>query len=609
MGLIEKVARELHTLRIFVATARKVGKVSVGGSDTVADTFEAVVDRAPDAPALRFGERRYTYRQLDEAANRVAGWARGQSIGAGDIVALLMLNRPEYLFIWLGLAKVGAQIALINTNTRAAPLAHAIDVSGASHVVVGAELADALAGAMDSLSGAPRVWVSAAGLAGGSSAAGKSAGWEDVDVHIEKASSARPPASLRTGIKTGDNLFFIYTSGTTGLPKAAFFSHYRFIEVAGAYTGLAGITASDRIYCCLPLYHTAGGVVAVSMALLNGATLVLRDKFSASQFWDDCREHGVTVFQYIGELCRYLLGVPARSDDRMHSVRCAVGNGLRPDIWAEFQERFGIRDIREFYGATEGNFALVNIDNKVGAVGRVPPYARKFFGVKLVRFDVETESHPRGADGFMIECEPGEAGEAIGLIPDKEGQPMGRFEGYRNQEASAKKVLRDVFSKGDSWYRTGDLLRRDGEGYYYFVDRIGDTFRWKGENVATSEVAEVLSVSGGVKEVNVYGVSVPGQDGRAGMAAIVPDESMDLASLYGHVTSQLAVYARPLFVRIRPEIETTGTFKHRKVDLVEDGFDPGRVADPIYFRDDSTGAFIPVDAAMHERIVKGQVRV
>jgi fatty-acyl-CoA synthase len=315
------------------------------------------------------------------------------------------------------------------------------------------------------------------------------------------------------------------------------------------------------------------------------------------------------VFQYIGELCRYLLNRPESPDDRAHRVRCGVGNGLRPDIWARFQERFGIRDIREFYGATEGNFALVNLDNRVGAVGRVPPLLKSKFPVELIRFDVETETHLRGGDGRCIVCAPGEPGEAIGRISTDPKQPLGQFEGYTDQSATDKKVLRDVFEKGDAWYRTGDLLSRDRDGYYYFVDRIGDTFRWKGENVATSEVAEVLSVCPGVLEANVYGVKLPGADGRAGMAALVAAPELSLEDLYAHLSRQLAAYARPLFLRVRGEIDITGTFKHRKVDLVKEGFDPKRIADPLYYRDDARGRFVPLDETLYEEIVAGRARV
>jgi fatty-acyl-CoA synthase len=600
VGPLAKLGRELRTLWLFSRVQRRMGSVPSEGSTTVADVFESVVDAHAASVAVCCAGRELSYQELDAAANRVASWARSQGVGVGDCVALLMPNRAEYLEVWLGLAKLGAQIALVNTSLRAGPLAHAITVSGAGILVLDASLAEQYATARDELETPPVVWA----LGGDVTDA------QNLDEALAAASPARPPADVRAGLRTADNLFFIYTSGTTGNPKAAYFSHHRFLQAGFAYTVLAGIVPSDRVYCVLPLYHTAGGVLAAGMALVNGAALVLREKFSASRFWDDCRSYDVTVFQYIGELCRYLLNLPPSPGDRDHHVRCAVGNGLRPDIWEAFQSRFAIRDIREFYGATEGNFAIVNIDNKVGAVGRVPPYLKNLFPVEVIRFDVETETHPRGADGFCIRCGPGEPGEAIGRIPgEKDNQPLGKFEGYRDRAESEKKILHDVFAKDDAWYRTGDLLSYDAEGYFYFVDRIGDTFRWKGENVATSQVAEVLSVYPSVREANVYGVRVPGADGRAGMAAIVADDDLDLARFYDHMRGQLAEYARPVFIRIRREMDTTGTFKHRKVDLVREGFDPARVSDPLYFRDEVRGALVPLDRTLYDRIVSGELRL
>jgi fatty-acyl-CoA synthase len=343
--------------------------------------------------------------------------------------------------------------------------------------------------------------------------------------------------------------------------------------------------------------------MAVGSALLSGGVLVLARKFSARRFWSDCIENEVTSFQYIGELCRYLLHTPEHSDERRHRVRVCIGNGLRPEIWEQFQERFEIPKIIEFYGATEGNVALMNLDGRVGAVGRLPKLLRAATGVALVKYDVAKDEHVRDEKGFCVPCKPGEVGEAVGRI-----SKLSRFEGYSNPEATEKKILRNVFKPGDAYFRTGDLLRMDADDYYYFVDRIGDTFRWKGENVATSEVAEVLSVCPGVKEANVYGVSVPGHDGRAGMAALVVDAGFDPAKLAERCLRELPSYARPLFLRLLPQIEITGTFKHRKVELVKEGFDPGALRDSLFFLDGERG-YVPLDAALHRRIVSGEQRI
>jgi fatty-acyl-CoA synthase len=342
------------------------------------------------------------------------------------------------------------------------------------------------------------------------------------------------------------------------------------------------------------------------MALTVGGTLVLRRRFSVQAFWDDCVRHRITVFQYIGELCRYLLNAPPSAQERAHSVRAVIGNGLRPDIWGAFQSRFAIPRIVEFYGATEGNVALVNYDGKMGAVGRIPRYARNLFTTRIVRFDLESEVPLRDENGFCIECADDEAGEAIGLIAKEPGKG---FEGYTRQADTERKILRHVFAPDDAWFRTGDLLRRDRHGYFYFVDRIGDTFRWKGENVATSEVAEALSAVKAVVEANVYGVAVKGHDGRAGMAALVVRVGFDAAMLAATLADRLPAYARPLFLRLMPEIGITGTFKHRKIDLVEEGFDPSRIANPLLVFNVLTQHYEALDAARYADILAGRFKI
>jgi fatty-acyl-CoA synthase len=360
------------------------------------------------------------------------------------------------------------------------------------------------------------------------------------------------------------------------------------------------------MYDTLPLYHSTGGVCAVGVALTTGGSLIIRRKFSVQEFWADCHKYRPTFFQYIGELCRYLLNAPPGEHERDHAIRAITGNGLRPEIWKAFQTRFAIPKIIEFYGATEGNVSMLNYDGKLGAVGRVPGYMRSIIKVRIVRFDIETEMPVRGPDGCCIECADDETGEAIGRIADEAGRG---FEGYTQKTDTRKKILEDAFEKGDRWFRTGDLMRRDRHGYFYFVDRIGDTFRWKGENVATSEVAEALGVVPGIAEANVYGVAVPGQDGRAGMAALVVAPDFDPATLPAALAGNLPAYARPVFLRLKPEMEITGTFKQRKVELVKEGFDPAAIADPLYWHNPASGRYEHLDAAAYRDIVSGSAKL
>jgi fatty-acyl-CoA synthase len=371
------------------------------------------------------------------------------------------------------------------------------------------------------------------------------------------------------------------------------------------FVGALNARASDRIYCALPLYHSTGGICAVGMALVKGGALIIRRKFSVHDFWNDIHKYEATIFQYIGELCRYLLNAPVAPHEKDHRLRAITGNGLRPEIWPAFQQRFAIPKIVEFYGATEGNVSMLNYDGTVGAIGRVPFYMRGIMETRVVRFDIEHEMPVRGADGCCIECPPGEAGEAVGKITAEAGH---NFEGYTKSADTEKKILRNVFTQGDAWFRTGDLLRTDRHGYFYFVDRIGDTFRWKGENVATSEVSEALGVIPGIKEANVYGVAVPGMEGRAGMAALVVEPGFDVAGLAARLAGNLASFARPVFLRLQPELEITGTFKLRKIELVKEGFDPHVLGDPLYWLDPVRGIYEALTPALYDEILVGRVK-
>jgi fatty-acyl-CoA synthase len=363
------------------------------------------------------------------------------------------------------------------------------------------------------------------------------------------------------------------------------------------------------MYNCLPLYHSVGGVVAVGALLVAGGSVVIRPKFSATEFWRDIREQRCTLFQYIGELCRYLVNSPPQENESDHSLRIACGNGLRPEVWKTFQTRFKIPRILEYYASTEGNFSLYNCEGQPGAIGRIPSFLAHRLPVALLRFDLETGEPIRNADGFCERCAADEIGEAVGLIPTDGGGRAGRFEGYADAAATERKVLRSVFKQGDAWYRTGDLMRRDAAGFYYFVDRVGETYRWKGENVSTAEVLGVLGGAPGVEEGVVYGVSLPNADGRAGMAALVVGRDFDLDAFRAHAARHLPVYARPVFIRLLPALETTGTFKPRKQELIRDGFDPARVSDPLYFDDSRADAYVPLDSALYTDIIGGRVRL
>jgi fatty-acyl-CoA synthase len=547
-----------------------------------------------EAPALLSDRETLSYRALAARANRYARWALAQGVAKGDTVGLLMPNRPDYMAAWLGITRVGGVVALLNTNLTGRSLAHCIEIVAPRHMIVATELLESHAGARPHLTVRPGLWAHGA----------DAADFTRIDRDLERYSDGPLDAAEQRAVTIDDKALYIYTSGTTGLPKAANVSHARVTTWSHWFAGMMDTRPDDRMYDCLPMYHSVGGVVATGALLVNGGSVVISDKFSASRFWDDVARWDCTLVQYIGELCRYLVNAPPHPREAGHRIRLACGNGLRPDVWEGFKRRFGIAQILEFYAATEGNLSLYNVEDKPGAIGRVPSFLSHRFPAAIVKFDVERGEPLRDAEGFCIRCAPNEVGEAIGRI--EHANPGGRFDGYTDAQASDKKILRDVLKSGDAWFRTGDLMRKDAQGYFYFVDRIGDTFRWKGENVATSEVAEAIARCPGVLDATVYGVTVPEADGRAGMAALVVADDFDLAALRRHIDASLPAYARPVFLRVRTELETTATFKHKKDELARAGYDPGATADAVYFSEPQ--AFVRMDAALFSRIQSGQVR-
>jgi fatty-acyl-CoA synthase len=562
-----------------------------------ADVVEDWSKRQPDRPALISETQTLSYRTLAERINRYARWALSAGIEAGDTVCLIMPTRPDYVAAWLGVTRVGGVVALINTRLVGLSLAHCINVADAGHVILASELADVFEAALPLLKRAPKIWVH-----------GSRDGDAAIDAALDRMDGGPLSPAERRGVTIDDRALLIYTSGTTGLPKAASISHRRILNWGGWFAGLTDASPEDRLYDCLPVYHSVGGVVAPCSMLSAGASVVLSDKFSASTFWHDIVRWDCTLFQYIGELCRYLLRASPSEDENRHRLRLACGNGLRGDIWEAFQSRFSIPRILEFYAATEGNFSLYNVEGKPGAIGRIPAMLAHRFPAAIVRVDMDAGTPVRNRDGLCIRCARGEVGEALGRVGTADGGG-GRFEGYTDAGETEKKILRDVLVKGDAWFRTGDLMRIDEAGFFHFVDRLGDTFRWKGENVATSEVNEAVADCPGVVDATTYGVEIPGADGRAGMAAVVVDDRFDLAEFRNRLAHRLPAYACPVMVRFCTALESTETFKQKKHQLVREGFDPRFVTDPLFFKEPKSGAYRPLDAAIHARILDGSIRL
>jgi fatty-acyl-CoA synthase len=570
--------------------------IAANPTRTLPAMLDALAEKHGDAPALLNERETLSYRGLAARANRYARWALARGVGKGDTVGLMMPNCPDYMAAWLGIARVGGVVALINTNLTGRALAHCVDIVTPRHVIVAGELSEAWASAQPHLASRARVWMHGTQAGDG----------RPIDWALARYSDAPLEAGEEREVTIDDEALYIYTSGTTGLPKAAKVTHARVLTWSCWFAGMMDTGPADRMYDCLPMYHSVGGVVATGALLVNGGSVAIRDKFSASQFWDDVARFDCTLVQYIGELARYLVNAAPHPRETAHRVRLACGNGLRADVWESFQRRFAIPRILEFYAATEGNLSLYNVDGKVGAIGRVPSFLAHRFPAAIVRFDTERGEPVRDADGFCIRAAADEVGEAIGKIEPK--NPGSRFDGYTDVGASERKVLRNAFKPDDAWFRTGDLMRKDAQGYFYFVDRAGDTFRWKGENVSTAEVAAAIARCPGVLDATVYGVAVPGADGKAGMAALVVGDGFDLAVLRRHLEC-LPAYARPVFVRIRKELETTATFKHQKGELAREGYDPAVTADEIYCDDPCAKEFVRMDSALFGRVQTGQGRL
>lgn len=561
---------------------------------TIADDFEDVIDAHPDDAAFVFEGKEVSYRQFEERGNRVANWALSQELKSGDVVALDLENCPDFAAIWFGLSKIGVATALINTNLEGEGLSHCIGIVDAKVVIAGGMQAARVKACLPDLSNKLDLW----DLDGEHG--------QDLSLALKAQRATRPDRATRQHLKGKDIALFIYTSGTTGLPKAAKITHLKIRGTGRTAKALVQIKSTDRLYVTLPLYHITGGGLGLVGALSVGATIILRRKFSASEFWDDVADNSASLFVYIGELCRYLLSAPDHPKQNSHVLRAGFGNGLRGEVWRPFVERFQVPTMRELYGSTEGNVTFLNLDGTIGAIGQMPAWMGTKIGMELVKFDVIEERPIRDEDGFCIRAGVDEPGEVLGKITHVGRQS---FSGYHDKKATEAKILTDVFEHGDRWFRTGDLIRRDADNYLYFVDRIGDTFRWKGENVATNEVADVMSKYSGVELANVYGVEVPGFEGKAGMAALTIGPDFSMSGFADHLRTLLPAYAVPLFLRIQPEAETTGTFKFRKVELVKQGFDPEHTDDPIWFLEPSGSQFTALDGSIHSRIVNGEYRL
>lgn len=568
--------------------ADKMASHQVDQSYTVADRFEELVSKHPSKTFLIYETYEYSYSQANENANRFARLGLSNGLNVGDSVGLMIENRPEFFFIFLGMAKIGVTVTLINYQQSGDGLRHVLRTAAVKALFFGTECCDSLESIRQDLDGHKLYAIPDESCKESDAIIGPL-----VEIltptYLESFGEKNIDPKERDSLKGGDALFNIFTSGTTGFPKAAIVSHAKWLAIGDGMSSAIGVNSEDRYYCVLPLYHGQSAMTGASTVMAASALMILKRKFSVREFYDDLSSLRFTMFGYVGEVCRYILNAetfdfPEEFGDS--SLRLMQGAGLSAEIWRPFAERFGVERVIEGWGATEANCGIVNLDNAMGSVGRIP--FQELSNLRLIKYDTERDCLVRDARGRLIECQPGEVGEAVGRINEEPGRADERFSGYTDIEESQKKILHGVFVDGDSWFRSGDLLYRDEHDYYYFVDRIGDTFRWNGENVSTTEVQSIIGDSPNIVTANVYGVTVDGYEGRAGMAAIVPKggvKKFDPSAFYQFICSRLPGYAIPRFLRICRALDTTGTFKLKKVDLCRQGYDSTLIDQPLYILD------------------------
>jgi citronellyl-CoA synthetase len=569
---------------------QELGQVAVENKMSWGSILEGNVLKFSNNPAIRFEDTTLTYKEFNEKVNQYANYFISLGLKKGDVVKVLIKNRIELLLVYTANAKIGAISSLINTDLRKQTLIYSLNLTPGKIIIIGEECFDVFNKIKSEINSTDIKQLCFVPDSGKMSL-------PEGYVDLTKVSIDFPVKNPSTtnDVEYTDVIAYVFTSGTTGMPKAALLTHRRVIGAGYIFGSMIGdFSPDDTIYISLPFFHATALMTGWPSVFVNGGTLALARKFSVSGFWDEIRKYDATAFNYVGEICHYLMNQPSKPDDSDNPVRVVIGNGLRPGIWLEFKKRFDIQHIGEFYGSSEGNGAFANILN----FDRTCGYSSG--GYAIVRYDHEEDKPIRNADGFMSKVLLGEVGLAI-----FESVGASKFRGYTDKNATEAKLYRNVFKEGDEWFNTGDLLRDQGSNHAQFVDRLGDTFRWKGHNVSTTEVEQVLDSFDQISMSCVYGVKVPFIDGRAGMSAIVPISGvnkLDLKKLLGLLKDNLAPYAIPLFLRIKSGLSVTHTFKFKKIELKEEGFYHQNIEDPLFVRLSNDSEYKPFTKDIYEKI-------
>ncbi|KAF5290912.1 hypothetical protein FQR65_LT11494 [Abscondita terminalis] len=599
-NLDKKIKRDVTVIVSLIQSMITVIKV-LRQNLPVHKRFECVVKRHPNKAAILFEDEIWNFAKVDELSNKVAIYFEQEGYNQGDCVALLLDNCPDYTSLWMGLSKIGVVTSLLNINLGIDSLKHSIEIVNCKAIIFGSSYEEKINSIMSEIPLKGYIF----------KRFNETASISSNHINLtEELSVIDPKKSLKDNYKilASDPLLYIYTSGTTGLPKAAIISHYRYSLFLCTGKLIFKDTNNLIIYCPMPLYHGSGVALGIGQMVLSGATVALRKKFSASNYWKDCKRYNCNAAQYIGEMLRYVLVAPDNQNVN-YSLEVMYGNGLKPLVWKQFVEKFKVKRMLEFYAATEGTFGLYNVDNTVGNIGYFPSYLRKFLPFKLIRVSEGTGEPITNDNGFCIQCQENEPGLAIGKLGHKDKSLLS-FQGYTDRKETSKKILRDVFKKGDTYFNSGDVLSFDHEGYYYFVDRLGDTFRWKGENVSTTEIESIISKIIGLNDAAVYGVQIPGTEGRAGMVSLInTGGNLDMDFLLSQFQQNIASYAIPIFVRIISSLPMTSTFKLQKFNLRREGFNINVVTDPIYFYDPYVKKYVLLTDEIYNNIIAGNIRI
>ena len=587
----------LWRLPTIIKTTRHITNVAAENRESWGSMLEETADKFPGNASIKSEDGNYTWKEYNEGTNRYANYFISQGLKKGDTAVVFLENRPELLMVYSAMGKIGAANSMINTNLRQDSLLHCLKLNPAKAFIVGEEALDAFEEVSADLNlGEDRkiYFLQDKGQKQ------TPEGYIDLKKAVENIAPTNPPTTAE--VVPADPISYVFTSGTTGgMPKAAIVTHGRLVR-STYYNGkvVLNMKPNDTMYVPLPFFHTNALALSWPCVFLNGAALAIRRKFSVSNFWSDVRKYDATAWCYIGELCRYLMNQTPKPDDRDNPLTKIIGNGLRPDIWKDFKQRFDISKVLEIYGAAESNLYFVNMLNLDCTQGFCnAPYT-------IVKYDVDEDVPLRYENGFMQKVEVGDTGLLLGEISEENP-----FIGYTSKEATDSKIIRDVLTKGDAWFNTGDLIRDIGFGHIQFVDRTGDTFRWKGENVSTTEVEKVANTFSQVSLSSVYGAVMPGGDGRAGMVAIIPEcdiENFNFKGIAEHFQRALPAYAVPKFMRLNAEFECTPTHKIKKVDLKKEGFDPGVVTDSVYVLLPGESEYTPMTAGVYSEIQEGKYR-